>query len=117
MAQARAGSASSKPARLVAVDDLPDPLPPIVLVVGDEELLISRAISAVAAAARRRDPDVSETERAGSEIEGPELHEMLGPSLFGDARLLVVRSAQDLRVGAVAVLTPYLEVPAEGTTV
>jgi DNA polymerase-3 subunit delta len=57
-----------------------------------------------------------ETERTGGEIDGPELHELLGPSLFGDARLLVVRSAQDLRVAAVGVLTPYLETPAEGTT-
>ena len=100
----------------MTVDALPDPLPPIVLLVGDEELLVSRAISAVASATRRRDPDVSETERAGTEIEGPDLHELLGPSLFGDARLLVVRSAQDLKTAAVAVLGQYLETPAEGTT-
>jgi DNA polymerase-3 subunit delta len=88
-----------------------------VLLVGDEELLASRGVSAVAAAVRRRDPDVIETERSGSEIDGPELHEMLGPSLFGDARLLVLRSAQDLRTAAVGVLTPYLEAPADATTV
>ena len=58
-----------------------------------------------------------ETERAGSEIDGPELHELLGPSLFGDSRLMVIRAAQDLRVAAVAVLTPYLEQPAKGITV
>jgi DNA polymerase-3 subunit delta len=98
------------------VDALPDPLPPIVLLVGDEELLVSRAISAVSSATRRRDPDVSETERSGGEIEGPELHELLGPSLFGDARLLVVRAAQDLRTGAVGVIGQYLDIPAEGTT-
>ena len=58
-----------------------------------------------------------ETERAGGEIDGPELHEMIGPSLFGDARLVVVRAAQDLRAAALAVLRPYLDSPTENTTI
>ena len=58
-----------------------------------------------------------ETERAGADIDGPELHELVGPSLFGDARLVVIRSAQDAKVAALAVLRPYVETPAEGTTI
>lgn len=104
------------PARPVSLRDLPDELPPVLLLVGDEELLVGRAISAVAAAARRHDPEVIETELAGGEIEGPELHELVSPSLFGDSRLLVVRAAQDVRVAAQAVLKPYIDAPAEGTT-
>jgi DNA polymerase-3 subunit delta len=100
----------------VSLDDLPDPVPPLVLLVGDEELLVTRSVGAVAAAVRRREPELIETERAGSDIDGPELHELLGPSLFGDARLLTIRSAQDLRNAAVSVLTPYLEAPADATT-
>ena len=73
---------------------------PLVLLVGDEDLLVDRAVSAIAAAARRADPGVIETERAGVQIEGSELHELLGPSLFGDARLMVIRAAQDVRVAA-----------------
>jgi DNA polymerase-3 subunit delta len=45
------------------------------------------------------------------------LHELLGPSLFGEARLVFVRSAQDVKTAALAVLAPYLATPAEGTTV
>jgi DNA polymerase-3 subunit delta len=105
------------PARPITVDDLPSPLPQLVLLVGDEELLVDRAVGAVAAATRRADESVAETYRAGSEIDGPELHEMLGPSLFGEARLLVVRSAQDLRAAAAAVLGPYLQSPADGTVI
>lgn len=105
------------PSRSVSLDDLPEPLPPLVLLVGEEELLVERAIGAVAAAARRADPSVSETQLAGSELEGAELHEMLGPSLFGEARLLVVRSAQDVRTAAAAVLGPYLTTPADGTVI
>ena len=103
--------------RTATSDQLPDPLPPVVLLIGDEELLVTRGISAVAAALRAGNPDLSETERAGSEIEGPELHEMLGPSLFADARLLVIRTAQDVRVAAHPVLLPYLTAPAEGVTI
>ena len=119
MAQRRgAGSRDDTTAgRPIDVDDLPDPMPRIVLVVGEEELLVTRAVAAVAAAMRRASPDVVETERAGSDIEGPELHELLGASLFGDARLVVVRSAQDLRTAAQGVLAPYLESPADGCTV
>lgn len=99
------------------MSELDGPVSPVVLVVGDEELLASRAIEAVTAAVRRADPEVSTAERAGSEIDGPELHELLGPSLFGDSRLVVFRGAQDLRTAALTVLTQYLETPAEGTTV
>ena len=105
------------PARPITVDDLPTPLPQLVLLVGDEELLVDRAISAVAAAARRADESVAETYLAGSELEGPELHEMLGPSLFGEARLLVIRTAQDVRTAPLAVLGPYLTAPADGTVI
>jgi DNA polymerase-3 subunit delta len=89
----------------------------VVLLVGDEELLVGRAVSAIAAAARRADPAVGETELVGSQLEGSELHEILGPSLFGDARLLVVRAAQDIRVAAAAVLAPYLQAPVDGIVV
>src|SRR4051794_32953866 len=96
------------PSRPVSLDDLPEPLPPLFLLVGDEELLVDRAISAISAASRRADPSVAETQLAGGELDGPELHEMLGPSLFGEARLLIVRSAQDVRAAAAPVLAPYL---------
>jgi len=58
---------------------------------------------------------VSEVNLTGGQIEGPELHEMLGPSLFGDARFVVIRAAQDVRTAAATVLTPYVQTPAEGT--
>ncbi len=103
------------PARPISVDDLPTPLPGVVLLVGDEELLVERAISALAAAARRAEPTVTEASLAGGQLEGSELHELLGPSLFGDARFVVIRTAQDVRTGAATVLTPYLQTPAEGT--
>ncbi|WP_375484478.1 DNA polymerase III subunit delta [uncultured Jatrophihabitans sp.] len=89
----------------------------MLLLVGDEDLLVDRAVSAISAATRAEDPQVVETERTGGQIEGNELHELLGPSLFGDSRLMIVRAAQDVRVAAAAVLGPYLQAPAEGTRI
>ena len=37
------------PARPVTLDDLPERLPPVVLLVGDEELLVNRAVAALSA--------------------------------------------------------------------
>jgi DNA polymerase-3 subunit delta len=105
------------PARPITLEDLPDPLPGVVLLVGDEELLVERAISALAAAARRADAGVVESQLTGAQLEGGELHELLGPSLFGDARFVVIRAGQDVRTAAAAVLAPYLQSPAEGIVV
>lgn len=104
-------------ARAITPDDLPDPLPPLILLVGDEDLLVDRAIGAVTAAARRADPSVAETSLSGAELQGPELHEMLGPSLFGESRVLVVRAAQDVRTAAAGALARFLESPADGTVI
>jgi DNA polymerase-3 subunit delta len=99
------------------VDDLPDSLPALVVLLGDEQLLVDRAIGALATAARRAAPEVIEMERSGATVEGPDLHELLAPSLFGDARLLVIRAAQDLRAAAISVLASYLTTPVAATTI
>ena len=104
------------PARPVFLDDLPEPLPPLILLTGDEELLVTRAAAAVEAAARRADPGTERTELAGGELDPGAVHELLGPSLFGDARVVVVRNAQDVVAATLAVLGPYLQSPTEGTT-
>jgi DNA polymerase-3 subunit delta len=105
------------PARPISPADLPSPLPNVVLLVGDEELLVDRAVSAVAAAFRAADPAVAETYLVGSQVEGPELSEMLSPSLFGDARLVVIRAAQDVRVAAQPALKSFLDAPVPDTVI
>jgi DNA polymerase-3 subunit delta len=105
------------PARPIGVDNLPDVLPPLVVLVGDEELLVARAISALSEAVSRGQPDVTATERGGAEIDGGALHELLGPSLFGDGRLIVIRAAQDVKAAAQTVLIPYLREPTEAVTI
>ncbi len=73
-----------------------DVLVPLTLVVGDEELLVGRAVSAVVRAARAADPDVDVRDLVAGELERGDLDDVLSPSLFGERRVLVVRAAQDL---------------------
>jgi DNA polymerase-3 subunit delta len=92
-------------------------LGPVVLLLGDEELLVSRGFERVIAAARRADPATELTERVGSAVEPVELYELLSPSLFGGRRVVSVRSAHDLRAAAIDVLASLLAAPADELTV
>jgi DNA polymerase-3 subunit delta len=71
-------------------------LVPLTVVVGDEELLVGRAVTEVVAAARADDPDVDVRDLQGGELQAGDLPELLSPSLFGERRVLIVRAAQDL---------------------
>ena len=89
----------------------PSLLSPLTLVVGDEELLVSRAVSAVLRAARARTPDVEVRDLDGSAVQVGDLDEVLSPSLFGDERVVVVRAAHDLSKEATAEVVAYLADP------
>jgi DNA polymerase-3 subunit delta len=93
-------------------DDL---LTPLRLVAGDEELLVSRAIAAVTAAARADDPAADVREVDASSVHPGELDEMLGPSLFGGRRVVVMRSGQDVGKDLASALLAHAADPAEGT--
>ena len=84
---------------------------PVTLIVGDEELLVERAVSAVLASARDGEepesggpggpaaavgegaPDIHDVAAAG--LAPGELTSLTAPSLFGGGCLVVVRGAQD----------------------
>jgi DNA polymerase III subunit delta len=92
----------------VPSDDL---LVPLTLVVGDEELLVSRAVTEVVSAARRADPAADVRDLAGGELQPGDLDEVLTPSLFGDRRVVVLRGAQDLGKEVAPELTAYVADP------
>ncbi len=92
----------------MAKDDL---LATLTVVVGDEDLLVGRAVSAVVRAAREADPEVDVRDLQGSEVQPGDLPELLSPSLFGDRRVLVVRAAQDLAKETTAELVAYAADP------
>lgn len=84
---------------------------PVILVVGDEELLMARAVSGVVKAARAADPNADVREYEASDVAPGEVAEMLSPSLFGGQRVLVLRNGQDARKDLVGVLLEYAKAP------
>lgn len=89
---------------------------PLVLVVGDEELLAERAIGEIAAAARAGDPETEVIDLFPGKLETGQLSELTSPSLFGGGKVLVFRSAQDLGKDLVAEVLAYAKRPAEEVT-
>lgn len=87
------------------------------LALGDEELLVERAIAAVLAGARRRaGTDVPVDRLRAGEISTNELAELLSPSLFADERVVVLAAAEEAGKEAVALIaTAAADLP-PGTT-
>ncbi|GGM16166.1 MULTISPECIES: DNA polymerase III subunit delta [Micromonospora] len=91
--------------------DVTASLAPILLVLGDEELLATRAVSEAVGQARSMDPDVDVREYQAGALTVGEIAEMLSPSLFGGRRVLVLRSGQDARKDLVTALLAYAKNP------
>jgi DNA polymerase-3 subunit delta len=71
-------------------------MPAVTLVVGDEDLLVARAVQKVVAAARAKaGDDIGLHDVEAGDLTTDGLAELTSPSLFGDARVVVVRAAQD----------------------
>jgi DNA polymerase III subunit delta len=86
---------------------------PLNLIVGDEELLVERAVGEVVAEARAGDPEVEVIDLAPGVLEPGRLAELTSPSLFGGGKVLVVRSAQDLGKDLTAEVLAYAKQPAK----
>lgn len=85
----------------------------LTLVVGDEELLVDRAIADVIAAARAREPEVEVHELTPAALTRGSLAELTSPSLFGGGRVVVLRAAQDLGKDLTAEIGRYAADPAD----
>jgi DNA polymerase-3 subunit delta len=86
------------------------------LVLGDEELLVARAITDSIADVRAQEPDAEVRQFIAAEIVAGELAEMLSPSLFGGRRILVVNNAQDAKKDVAAALQAYAKQPDDDVT-
>jgi DNA polymerase-3 subunit delta len=98
------------------LDPMPaqNPAPPrLTLVVGQEELLVDRAVARVVTAVRATDPDTEVRDLAPGTFTPGSFAELVSPSLFGEQRVVVVRAAQDLAADSVAVLTAAFQDPAD----
>jgi DNA polymerase III subunit delta len=82
---------------------------PLHLVLGDEELLIERAVADVLRSVRKRagasdNSDVPVSRMRAGDVGTYELAELLSPSLFADERIVVLEAAGDAGKDAVAVI-------------
>jgi DNA polymerase III subunit delta len=93
---------------MVGVSGAPDS---VVLVLGDEELLIARAVGRVVDAARATDPHTDVRDVEAGALNPSEIAEMTSPSLFGGRRVLLVRSGQDARKELASALVGYARRP------
>ena len=78
---------------------------PLRLVLGDEELLVSRAVAEVVTAVRDADPETDVRELPAGELATGDLHDLLSPSLFGGRRVVVLRGAQEAKTDVIDALS------------
>ncbi|MEO6082147.1 MAG: DNA polymerase III subunit delta [Umezawaea sp.] len=91
----------------------PDPLQ---LVVGDEELLVERAVRAALDAARAIDPQADLTRVRVTDLTPPELAELVSPSLFAEGRVIALDAAQEAGKEIADTVIAYAKAPADGIT-
>lgn len=91
----------------------PDPLH---LVVGEEELLVERAVKVALDEARAADPQADLTRVQVSDLTPPELAELVSPSLFAEGRVIVLQGAQDIGKEIADAVLAYVKAPADGIT-
>ena len=82
----------------------------IILIQGAEELLADRAISDAVAANK----GATITHLSADTLELGQITDALAPSLFGDARVIVIKDIQDLASDLSDEISTYLEDPDEG---
>lgn len=83
---------------------------------GQEELLLERAVREVIAAARAADADTDVRDLTPDALQPGTLAELTSPSLFAERKVVVVRNAQDLSADTVKDVKAYLGSPAEEIT-
>jgi DNA polymerase-3 subunit delta len=87
---------------------------PLHLVLGDEELLVERAVREVEAAARAADPQVELRRVRAAEVTAADLAASLSPSLFAEARVVVLEAAHEAGKDATAAILAHVAERADG---
>jgi DNA polymerase-3 subunit delta len=94
-----------------------EPPAPLHLVLGEEELLVERAERGVVAAARAADPEVETRRMRAPEVTPAALAEVLSPSLFAEARVVVLEAAHEAGKDASAAILDQVTAPGDGIVV
>lgn len=105
---------SSPDAKMGGVKSLTAPSAPVHLILGEEELLIERAVRAVVDAARRADPQTEVRRLRTTDLVPGELDELVSPSLFAQARVVVLGAAHEAGKDIAAAVLDHARHPSEG---
>lgn len=95
---------------------MPATPPPLILLRGDEALLVDRGVQRVVAAARKSDPETERREAAAAGLGVGEFADLVAPSLFAEPRVVVVRGAHEAAKDLAAALLRYAGDPVDGVT-
>jgi DNA polymerase-3 subunit delta len=87
---------------------------PVQLVVGEEELLVERAVEAVVAQVRLDDPAAELRRYRATELSPVDLADALSPSLFADGRVIVLQAAHEAGKELATAILEQSAAPAEG---
>ncbi len=98
------GSRASTPVRIE--------LAPVVLILGPEGLLADRAADRIRALAHEADPQVERTDISAASYQAGQLDVLASPSLFGEARLVIVPDLENLSDALAKDLLDYIAAPA-----
>src|ERR687889_2402904 len=90
-----------------------DPLAPVTLAVGQEDLLLDRAVREVVAAAKAADADTDVRDLTPDQLQPGTLAELTSPSLFAERKVVIVRNAHDLSADTIKDVKKYLDDPVE----
>ncbi|WP_156757749.1 DNA polymerase III subunit delta [Actinokineospora pegani] len=87
---------------------------PLQLVLGEEELLVERAVRAALDTARLADASADLTRLRVADLTAPELAELVSPSLFAEGRVIVLDAVHEATQDIAPLVTSYAKAPAEG---
>jgi DNA polymerase III subunit delta len=87
---------------------------PLRLVLGEEELLVERAVDQVVAEVRTTDPGAEVRRVRAAELTPADLAESLSPSLFAEGRVLVLLAAHEVGKDMATAIAAQAGDPAEG---
>jgi DNA polymerase III subunit delta len=87
---------------------------PLHLILGEEELLVERAVKAVEAAARRADPQTEVRRLRTADLVTGELDELVSPSLFAQGRVVVLGAAHEASKDIAEAILDHARNPSDG---
>lgn len=87
---------------------------PVYLVIGEEELLVERAVSRALTAVRLADPAAEVHRVRAAQLTDGELVELASPSLFAEGRILVLEAVHEAGKDTAEAITDYLREPPDG---